>query len=142
MYVCSCRFSLQGGICAKVVGILGPCKKIVRDVDFGGFTYKEFILWLTKLTEGDYDNVYYCNRNQCLVEGIRRIDSDADYQEFVEAIYSDAKLDVYIDHQNEPILDWADNEVLADDISDDNEYDLDEEDDKDSEISNTTKYEH
>ena len=39
---------------------------------------------------------------------------------------------MYIDHQNEPILDWANNEVLADYISDDNEYDFDEEDDKDS----------
>ncbi|CAH1425511.1 unnamed protein product [Lactuca virosa] len=49
---------------------------------------------------------------------------------------------IYIDHQNEPILDWADNEVLVDDISDDNEYELDEEDDKDSKISDTMKYEH
>ncbi|CAH1452072.1 unnamed protein product [Lactuca virosa] len=126
----------------KSLVYLDQVKKTVRDVDFGGFTYKEFLLWLTKLTEGDYDNVYYCNRKECLAEGIRRIDSDADYWEFVEVVYSDAELDVYIDHQNEPILDWANNEVLADDISDDNEYNFDEEDDKDSEIFDTTKYEH
>ncbi|CAH1452162.1 unnamed protein product [Lactuca virosa] len=95
-----------------------------------------------KLTEGDRDKVYYCNRKECLAEAIRRIDSDVDSWEFVEAVYSESELDVYIDHQNELILDWVDNEVLADDISDDNEYDLDEEDDKDSEISDTTKYEH
>ncbi|CAI9293908.1 unnamed protein product [Lactuca saligna] len=93
-------------------------KKTVREVDFGGFTYKEFLLWLTKLTEIDCDNVYY------FIYNLRSV------------------LDVYIDHQNEPILEWPDNEVLEDDISDDNEYDLDKEYDKDLEISDTTKYEH
>nr|KAJ0195453.1 hypothetical protein LSAT_V11C700366420 [Lactuca sativa] len=60
-----------------------------------------------------------------------------------EIIYNlGSELDVYIEHQNEPILDWPDNEVLEDDISDDNEYDLDNEYDKDLEISDTMKYEH
>ena len=59
-------------------------------------------------------------RKESLCEGIRRIDSDADYWEFVETVYSlesdslESELDVYIDHRNEPILDWADNEFLAD----------------------------
>ncbi|CAI9289592.1 unnamed protein product [Lactuca saligna] len=95
-----------------------------------------------KLTEGDCDNVYYCNRKECLDDGIRRIDLDADYWEFVEAVYSEVELDVYIDHRKEPILDWAGNEVLVYDMSDDNKYGLDEEDDKDSKIYDTKKYEH
>ncbi|CAH1438388.1 unnamed protein product [Lactuca virosa] len=115
---------------------LDPKTIIVRDVDFGGFTYKEFLLWLRDLTKGSCNDVYYCSRKETLAEGIIRIDSDVDYWEFVEATYTpEAELDVYIDHQKEPILDWADNEVL----SDGNGYDLDdkeEEGDKEEEDEN------
>ncbi|CAI9279914.1 unnamed protein product [Lactuca saligna] len=86
-------------------------------------------------------------RKESLCEGIRRIDSDADYWEFVETVYSlesdslESELDVYIDHRNEPILDWADNEFLEDGKG--YELDeLDEEDDKDSEVSMKMEYEH
>ncbi|CAH1426069.1 unnamed protein product [Lactuca virosa] len=75
---------------------------------------------------------------ESLCEGIRRIDSDVDYWEFVEIVYSlESELDVCIDHQTEPILDWADNELLADGKG----YEMDEEDDKDSELSETMEYE-
>ncbi|CAH1452704.1 unnamed protein product [Lactuca virosa] len=62
--------------------------------------------------------------------------------EFVETVYSlESELDVYIDHQNEPLLDWADNELLADVKG----YELDEFDedgDKDSELSERMEYEY
>nr|KAJ0222335.1 hypothetical protein LSAT_V11C200051040 [Lactuca sativa] len=100
------------------------------------FTYKEFRLWLRDLTKGSCNDVYYYSSKETLAEGIIRIDSDADYWEFVEAAYTpEAELDVYIDHQKQLILDWADNEVL----SDGNMYDLDgneEEDDKEEEDDN------
>ena len=89
-------------------------KITVHDVDFGGFTYKEFLLGLMNLTKGSCDNVYYCSRKETLGEGIIRINSDDDYWEFVIATYTpEAELDVYIDHQKELILDWADNEVIG-----------------------------
>ncbi|CAH1434817.1 unnamed protein product, partial [Lactuca virosa] len=107
---------------------LDPKKITVRDVDFGGFTHKEFLLWLRNLTKGTCDNVHYCSRKETLAEGIVIIDSDVDYWEFVQATYTpEVELDVYIDHQKEPILDWANNEVL----SDGNRYDLDDMEDED-----------
>ncbi|CAI9285981.1 unnamed protein product [Lactuca saligna] len=121
----------------------------VRDVDFGGFTYKEFLLWLRNLTNGSCDNVYYYSRKETLGEGIIRIDNDADYWEFVEATYTpEAELDVYIDHQNDPILDWAENEVLSDgnEEEDDNEEEdhKEEEDDSDKcdNLDDIIGYEH
>nr|KAJ0186902.1 hypothetical protein LSAT_V11C900463080 [Lactuca sativa] len=140
-------FHYNGFFSPNPLVYLDPVKTNVRDVDFGGFTYKEFLLWLTKLTNGACDNVYYCVRKESLCEGIRRIDSDADYWEFVETVYSlesdslESKLDVYIDHRNEPILDWADKEFLADGKGYESDY-MDEEDDKDSEVSMTMEYEH
>nr|KAJ0212790.1 hypothetical protein LSAT_V11C400217460 [Lactuca sativa] len=123
---------------------LDPEKITVHDVDFGGFTYKEFLLWLRNLTKGSCDNVYYCSRKETLGEGIIRINSDVDYWDFVETTYTpEAELDVYIDHQKEPILDWADNEVL----SDGNTYDLDENEeednnDEDDNLDDIMTYEH
>ena len=87
MYV-SVDFHYNGFFSPNPLVYLDPVKTNVRDVDFGGFTYKEFLLWLTEFTKGACDNVYYCIRKESLCEGIRRIDSDADYSEFVESIDS------------------------------------------------------
>ncbi|CAI9269969.1 unnamed protein product [Lactuca saligna] len=78
---------------------LDPENIKVCDVDLGGFTYKEFLLWIRNLTNGSCDNVYYYSRKETLGEGIIRIECNADYWEFVEATYTpEAELDVYIDH--------------------------------------------
>ncbi|CAI9275153.1 unnamed protein product [Lactuca saligna] len=146
MYV-SVDFHYNGFFSPNPLVYLDPIKTNVRDVDFGGFTYKVFLLWLTELTNGACDNVYYCMRKECFCEGIRRINSDVDYWDFVETVYSlesdslESELDVYIDHRNEPILDWADNEFLADGKGYESDY-MDEEDDKDSEVSMIMEYEH
>ncbi|CAI9264535.1 unnamed protein product [Lactuca saligna] len=61
----------------------------ICDVDFGAMDLKEFVLFIAKLNEGSYDNVYYCTTNKPLAEFIRRIENDADYFEFIETGYSD-----------------------------------------------------
>ncbi|CAI9266213.1 unnamed protein product [Lactuca saligna] len=111
MYV-SVDFHYNGFFSPNPLVYLDPVKTNVRNVDFGGFTYKEFLLWLTKLTNGACDNVYYCMRKESLCEGIRRIDSDA--------VYS----------------------LESDSLENGKGYALDEEDDKDSEVSMTMEYEH
>ncbi|CAI9271631.1 unnamed protein product [Lactuca saligna] len=115
----------------------------ICDVDFGAMDFKDFNLFIAKLIEGSCDNVYYCTRNEPLAEGIRRIRNDADYFEFIETGYSDEaglRMNVYIDHENEPVLDWADMEVMEDDEGHYSEEDLD--DDKDSQLSDDSPYEH
>nr|KAJ0227320.1 hypothetical protein LSAT_V11C100040830 [Lactuca sativa] len=115
---------------------LDPVKTIILDVDFGRFTYKEFLLFLTKLPKEPVI------MKESLGEGIRRIDSDADYSEFVESIDSlESELDMKIDHQNEPILDLDDNKRLEDGKGYESDH-LDEEDEKYSELSETMEYEH
>nr|KAJ0228597.1 hypothetical protein LSAT_V11C100013270 [Lactuca sativa] len=115
----------------------------ICDVDFGAMDFKDFNLFIAKLIEGSCDNVYYCTRNEPLAEGIRRIRNDADYFEFIETGYSDEaglRMNVYIDHENEPVLDWADMEVMEDDEGHYSKEDLD--DDKDSQLSDDVPYEH
>ncbi|CAI9297880.1 unnamed protein product [Lactuca saligna] len=77
------------------------------------------------------------------VMGIRRIGNDADYYEFIETGYSDEvglTMNVYIDHENEPVLDWTDMEVVEDDEGHYSEPDVD--DDKESQLSDDIPYEH
>ncbi|KAI3765597.1 hypothetical protein L2E82_15635 [Cichorium intybus] len=100
--------------------------------------FKEF---LGKLCKTRCDDVYYCTRHQTLAEGIRRFHNDADYVEFLEVGYEDEnefRMNVYIDHQNEPVLDWADMEVPDEEVEDAEDQDAD----KDSDKSYTVEYEH
>ncbi|CAI9287507.1 unnamed protein product [Lactuca saligna] len=78
----------------------------ICDVDFGAMDFKDFNLFIAKLIEGSCDNVYYCTRNEPLAE----------------------------DHENEPVLDWADDEGHY--------FDEDLDDDKDSQLSDDIPYEH
>nr|KAJ0201086.1 hypothetical protein LSAT_V11C600340760 [Lactuca sativa] len=120
---------------------LDPMRMSVRDVDFGGMDYREFVLWVSKLTRRSCENLYYCSTHERLAEGIRRIDNDADYFEFIEDGYIDKqelRMNVYFDHKNEPILDWADKELLTgDELSD-----VIEDDDTESQISDIRECEH
>nr|KAJ0184637.1 hypothetical protein LSAT_V11C900455280 [Lactuca sativa] len=115
----------------------------ISDVDFGAMNLKEFKLFVIKLIEGSCDNVYYCTRNKPLAEGIRRIGNDAEYYKFIETSYSDEaglRMNVYIDHENEDVLDWADMEVLED--AEGYYSDPDVDDHKDSQLSDDIPYKH
>ncbi|CAI9274616.1 unnamed protein product [Lactuca saligna] len=115
----------------------------IADVDFGAMDLKDFKLFIEKLIEGSCDNVYYCTRNEPLAEGIRRIGNDADYYEFIETGYSDEVgliMNVYIDYKNEPVLDWADMEVVEDDEGHYSDPNVDN--DKESQLSDDIPYEH
>ncbi|CAI9286107.1 unnamed protein product [Lactuca saligna] len=101
-------FHYNGMFAPNPLVYLDRMRMLVRDVDFGGMKYREFMLWVSKLTRRRCDNLYYYSSHERLAEGIRGIDSDVDYFEFIEDGYiakNELRMDVYIDHQNEPILD-------------------------------------
>ncbi|CAI9279859.1 unnamed protein product [Lactuca saligna] len=122
-------FHFNGMFAPNPLVYLDPMRMSVRGVDFGGMDYREFVLWVSKLIRRSCENLYYCSTHERLAEGIRRIDNDADYFEFIEDGYMDKqelRMNVYIDHENEPILDWADKELLTEvhtfDKTDDDEF--------------------
>ncbi|CAI9268700.1 unnamed protein product [Lactuca saligna] len=68
---------------------------------------------------------------------------NADYFEFIQTGYSDEaclRMNVYIDQENKPILDWADLEVVEDDEEHYSEEDPD--DDNDSQLCDDISYKH
>nr|KAJ0208052.1 hypothetical protein LSAT_V11C500289790 [Lactuca sativa] len=137
----SIDFHFNGMFAPSPLVYLDPMRMPVRDVDFDGMDYREFVLWVSKLTRQGCDNLYYYSTDERLVEGIRRIDNDADYFGFIEDGYMDKnelRMNVYIDHQNEPILDWADKEMLTgNEVSE-----VIEDDDTESQISDIMECEH
>ncbi|CAH1424825.1 unnamed protein product [Lactuca virosa] len=134
-------FHYNGMFAPNPLVYLDLMRMSVCDVDFHGMNYREFVLWVTKLKRRICDNLYNCSTHERLAEGIRRIDNDADYFDFIEDGYmakNELRMNVYIDHQNEPILNWADKEVLTgDEVSE-----LVEDDDTDSYISDIMEYEY
>nr|KAJ0210911.1 hypothetical protein LSAT_V11C400194530 [Lactuca sativa] len=134
-------FQYNGMFATNPLVYLDPMRMSVRDVDFGGMNYREFVLWVSKLARRSYDNLHYCSTHEILAEGIRRIDNDVDYFEFIEDGYMDKnklRTNVYIDHQNEPILDRADKEMLTgDEVSE-----VIEDDDTESQFSDIMECDH
>ncbi|CAI9289371.1 unnamed protein product [Lactuca saligna] len=111
---------------------LNPMRMSDRDVDFGGMDYREFVLWVSKLTRRSCENLYYCSTHERLAEGIRRIDNVADYFEFIKDGYMDKqelRMNVYIDHADKELLTdirecehEPDEEVHTFDKTDDDEF--------------------
>ncbi|KAL4592365.1 hypothetical protein LXL04_005357 [Taraxacum kok-saghyz] len=111
----------------------------IRVVDFGALNLLEFRDVLSNVVKGPCEDVYYCNKNDTLAEGIRRINNYADYTDFQVAGYDnppDYRVDLCIDHNGEPVLDWADDEAPENNKDSDLEWvQDDDDDDKDSEKS-------
>ncbi|KAL4566405.1 hypothetical protein LXL04_030520 [Taraxacum kok-saghyz] len=106
----------------------------IRGVDFGSLNHLEFRDVFSNVCKGPCEDVYYCSKKDTLVEDIRRINNYADYTEFQVVGYDnppDYRLDLYIDHNGEPVLDWAD----ADAPEDDSHLEWAEEDDDDDKES-------
>ncbi|KAL4592254.1 hypothetical protein LXL04_005242 [Taraxacum kok-saghyz] len=78
-------------------------------------------------------------------EGIRRIDNEAYYSDFHVSGYDnppDFRVDLYIDHHREPVLDWAESDAPVDEDSDLQWVEDDDDDDKDSQKSYEALVEH
>ncbi|KAI3701118.1 hypothetical protein L2E82_45763 [Cichorium intybus] len=118
-----------------------PDRASVRDIDFSGMGYSEFIIFLEKLTRKQCKNVYFCLPQERLAEGIHILHNDGDYKEFLEMGYNNGKrISVYVDHYNEPIFDWIEDELQEDETNEDGNQDCEE--DVDSVISDTISVDH
>ncbi|CAH1416926.1 unnamed protein product [Lactuca virosa] len=90
-----------------------PDRASVRDIDFSGFGYLEFIDFLERLTRMRCKDVYFCLPQDSLSQGIRILNNNGDYKEFVDMAYVNGKrMNVYVDHHNEPIFDWIEDEEI------------------------------
>ncbi|CAH1443732.1 unnamed protein product [Lactuca virosa] len=78
--------------------------------DANEFVFSDFIKYVEKLIDFQCKHVYYCIPEVRLSEGIQTLQNECNYSEFLEVANANKHVDVYIDHDNEPIFEWIQKE--------------------------------
>ncbi|CAI9282595.1 unnamed protein product [Lactuca saligna] len=100
------------------------CELLLRlNEDANEFVFSNFIKYVEKLIDFQCKHVYYCIPEVRLSEGIQTLQNKCDYSQFLEVAHANRHVDVYIDHDNEPLFEWIQKEE-----SDDEELVYSEED--------------
>ncbi|CAI9269516.1 unnamed protein product [Lactuca saligna] len=61
-------FHYNGMFAPNPLLYLDPMSMSIREVDFGGMNYREFVLWVSKLTRRSCGNFYYCSTHKRVLE--------------------------------------------------------------------------
>ncbi|CAI9298249.1 unnamed protein product [Lactuca saligna] len=118
-------FHYNGQFSPKPLVYFDPDKALVRAVHFSGFRYEKFMEFLHKLTKSRSKDIYFCLPQESSGLGTHTLVNEGDYKEFLDLAYAnDKRMNVYVDHHNEPIFDW----IEAEESESENE-DLDEDED-------------
>ncbi|CAI9293205.1 unnamed protein product [Lactuca saligna] len=92
--------------------------------------------FLQKLTRTRSKDIYFCLPQESLSQGIHTLVNDGDYKEFLDLAYAnERRMNVYVDHCNEPIFEW-----IEDEENEDQDYSCEE--DEDSVFSETYSVDH
>nr|KAJ0193592.1 hypothetical protein LSAT_V11C800445000 [Lactuca sativa] len=92
--------------------------------------------FLHKLTRMNIKEIHLCLPQECFSQGIHALVNEGDYKEFLDLDFAnERKINVYVDHQNEPIFEWIEEEETKDE-----DYNCEE--DEDSIFSNTYSVDH
>ncbi|XP_052621668.1 uncharacterized protein LOC111893335 [Lactuca sativa] len=129
-------FHYNGTFAPNPLVYFDPDKQSVGDVDFSAFEYEEFMEFLQKLTRTRSKDIYFCLPQESLSQGIHTLVNDGDYKEFLDLAYAnERRMNVYVDHYNEPIFEWIEEEEIED-------QDYSCEEDEDSVFSETYSVDH
>ncbi|CAH1432611.1 unnamed protein product [Lactuca virosa] len=113
---------------------------VVSNVDFRSMSFMEFISYVKKLVKDGRINVYYCLPQRSLRDGLRALEDENDYVRFLDAGYENGgMINLYIDHSQETVMEWIEEEIVEDGSIDGN---TDDDDDVDSELSDNEFVEH
>nr|KAJ0221802.1 hypothetical protein LSAT_V11C200099770 [Lactuca sativa] len=78
--------------------------------DANMFGFSDFIKYVEKLIDFQCKHVYYCIPEARLSGGLQTLQNECDYSEFLEVANANRHVDVYIDHDNEPLFEWIQKE--------------------------------
>ncbi|CAI9297266.1 unnamed protein product [Lactuca saligna] len=113
-------------------------KTSITDVDFGGLNFKEFIHVLEDVTKGKCPVVYYCLGHKSMRDGLTPLKNDDDYRRFLDVAHgNEGKINVYIDHYNDSVLDWIEEEKEEKNVDSESS-----DEDKDSVMSDALSVDH
>nr|KAJ0217397.1 hypothetical protein LSAT_V11C300107250 [Lactuca sativa] len=78
--------------------------------DANEFVFFDFIKYVEKLIDFRCKHVYFYIPEARLSERLQTLQNKCDYSEFLEVANAYRHVDVYIDHDNEPIFEWIQKE--------------------------------
>ncbi|CAI9268138.1 unnamed protein product [Lactuca saligna] len=104
-------------------------------------SFMEFISYVKKLVKDGRINVYYCLPQRSLRDGLRALEDENHYVRFLDVGYENGgTINLHIDHSQETVMEWIEEEIAEDGSIDGNTDDDD--DDVDSELSDNEFVEH
>ncbi|CAH1414816.1 unnamed protein product [Lactuca virosa] len=68
--------------------------------------FSDFIKYVVNLIDFQCKYVYLCLPEVRLSEGLHTLQNDYDYSEFLKVANAHRHVNVYIDHDKEPLFDW------------------------------------
>ncbi|CAH1443560.1 unnamed protein product [Lactuca virosa] len=80
-------------------------KEGANDINFS-----DFIKYVEKLIDFQCKHVHFCLPEVRLSEALHTLKNDCDYSEFREVANAQRQVNVYINHNNEPLFDWIEKE--------------------------------
>nr|KAJ0202728.1 hypothetical protein LSAT_V11C500295570 [Lactuca sativa] len=99
---------------------------------------REFIYVLEDVTKGKCPVVYYCLGHKLMRDWLRPLKNDDDYRRFLDASHgNEGKIIVYIDHYNDSVLDWIEEEKEEEGVDSESS-----DEDKDSVMSDALSVDH
>ncbi|KAL4587865.1 hypothetical protein LXL04_000740 [Taraxacum kok-saghyz] len=131
----------EGIFVPKPLVYFDPLRKLLTGLDLNKMDFKDFHVYIRNAIKDRCRDMYYCLPDRALVDGLRELKDKDDYVRFLDATYSnDGKINIYIDHAGEDIMEWIQEEkdeegdvdsvlsddvdsVLLDDVSVDHEVD-------------------
>ncbi|CAH1422971.1 unnamed protein product [Lactuca virosa] len=129
-------FHYNGTFAPNPLVYFDPDRQSVGDVNFSAFEYEEFMEFLQKLTRTRSKDIYFCLPQESLSQGIHTLVNDGDYKEFLDLTYAnERRMNVYVDHYNEPVFEW-----IKEEENEDQDYSCEE--DEDSVLSETYSVDH
>lgn len=107
----------EGSFFPKPLRYIGGLKKYYNDADFSSFDLSELKAFIQRSVLDSNSYIYYCLPGHCLSNGLRKIEGDLDYADFINHGYMyGGKIDLYLDYYHEPLFEWISSEELEEEI--------------------------
>ncbi|KAL4583140.1 hypothetical protein LXL04_007705 [Taraxacum kok-saghyz] len=133
----------DGIFCPKPLVYFNDKMVPLRDFDFNEMNFSAFFTVIRKIAASRSIVLYYCLPHESLSDGLGVIQNEGDYREFLVLTFASPrkKVKVYVDYNNEPLLDWIEFEN-PDEVDDLEFHTEQDEEDEETPFADDIKAEH
>ena len=123
----SVELHYQGTFIPEPLVYFDPKRVSITDLDLQSMSFASFVSHLENVIDMRCKYLYFCLPSEArLSHGLQALQNECDFSEFVEAA-TGSKVNVYVDHDDEPIFEWIALELPEEDEAEDQDDEEDEE---------------